>query len=427
MAATRTYTVTAETLPAVRWIVADVNHDSQLTANDAYRVQYAALNGWAASWDRRIGLGCRKGFFMAVKERNASLDIIRCVAIGCVVVVHSYWVVANDESLLGTIGVSLGSLGVPLFVMLTGYLMADRDYQGDYLSKFLKNNLLPLFVCFELWNLIHAGLSNIWIFGRAPYNIYSVIGAAFFFDNSGLDMLWYLPMILAVYLGMPVISLVFKKLGNTKYGLVLFCLAVYCSVLIPSLREVAYVLGWDLYISPLLSFGVFTPSVWGDSVWIVYVALGWMLKRGKFKRLTMAQLVFGIAVLFALYVAFAYHYAWTVGIGAKYSFVLVVAVATLLFEALSRIKVSNAHPVGKVAQYISVRSFGVYVVHYWLLCALLTLLPLAGLNLFAYEFNSLQGIPVLLLIDAVISLLSLATVEILALVKPLRKWLLLMK
>ena len=46
---------------------------------------------------------------------------------------------------------SLSKIGVPLFLIITGYLMLDRDYSGPKLKRFLKHNYLPLLVSFESW------------------------------------------------------------------------------------------------------------------------------------------------------------------------------------------------------------------------------------------------------------------------------------
>lgn len=67
------------------------------------------------------------------RKRNRSLDVIRSLAIVSVVCEHvSSDVLSGMPQLIGNV---FGTLGVPLFVMLTGYLMVDRKYDAAYTKK----------------------------------------------------------------------------------------------------------------------------------------------------------------------------------------------------------------------------------------------------------------------------------------------------
>lgn len=74
-------------------------------------------------------------------KRRESLDLIRAVAIVLVVLLHTIGHYVPVEAMTHNVCQAFGTLGVPLFVILTGYLMADRDYQGEYLTKYVKCNL----------------------------------------------------------------------------------------------------------------------------------------------------------------------------------------------------------------------------------------------------------------------------------------------
>ena len=84
-------------------------------------------------------------------SRRASLDLIRSFAIIAVVALH---VVPQSESawVYRIFFESMSKVGVPLFLILSGYLMLDRDYtEPDRLKRFFVHNWLPMVVAFELW------------------------------------------------------------------------------------------------------------------------------------------------------------------------------------------------------------------------------------------------------------------------------------
>ena len=100
----------------------------------------------------------------AIKERDYSIDLIRALAITCVVSLHSIRLslpLANgsgSEATLSQIVAScvtgISTLGVPLFLMISGYLMLGRTYTAESTIKLYKHNVLPMLVSFEFWNLI---------------------------------------------------------------------------------------------------------------------------------------------------------------------------------------------------------------------------------------------------------------------------------
>lgn len=87
-------------------------------------------------------------------QRSVAIDFLRVVAIVAVVCVHSLPVpiISGGWRIFASAAIgSLSKIGVPLFLIITGYLMLDRDYSGPKLKRFLKHNYLPLLVSFESW------------------------------------------------------------------------------------------------------------------------------------------------------------------------------------------------------------------------------------------------------------------------------------
>jgi peptidoglycan/LPS O-acetylase OafA/YrhL len=92
--------------------------------------------------------------------RMTSLDVVRIIAIFLVVVIHNGPLYLTGIPLV--VAETIGQLGVPLFVMLSGYLMLDRAYNDSFrIDRFLKHSILPLFIALEVWNVIWFGLSQL--------------------------------------------------------------------------------------------------------------------------------------------------------------------------------------------------------------------------------------------------------------------------
>lgn len=100
-------------------------------------------------------------------SRIAFLDAIRTAAISLVVLCHCTEAVYNfsydsmaslpsEIQLFILSNFTLGRVGVPLFLFLTGYLVISKQFDTkDRISKFYKHNYLPLLVTCEIWIILY--------------------------------------------------------------------------------------------------------------------------------------------------------------------------------------------------------------------------------------------------------------------------------
>ena len=103
---------------------------------------------------------------MKPNKRIFFLDLARCFAIIAVVLVHAteHIYAMNASFFKGLSLVSkifavsaftMGRLGVPLFLFLTGYLILGRKFANDDCFDFWKHNWLRLVLTTEIWILIY--------------------------------------------------------------------------------------------------------------------------------------------------------------------------------------------------------------------------------------------------------------------------------
>lgn len=99
---------------------------------------------------------------------------------------------------------STSKVGVPLFLIISGYLMLDRDYTVPKLKRFLMHNYLPLCVSFECWCVI-AFLPHF----AATHTLQTVadfMRTMLFIGEPAMIHFWYMQMLLGIYLLIPVLA-----------------------------------------------------------------------------------------------------------------------------------------------------------------------------------------------------------------------------
>ena len=350
--------------------------------------------------------------------RRVSLDVLRVAAIVSVLICHG-----NKTGLVAAFATPMrviGQLGVPLFALLTGYLMLGRDYSSKgYIDRFLRRNLLPMFVAFELWNIIWWALGNVIPMADAV-DLGGAIKIAFFARDTGSAM-WYMHMVLAAYLGMPILSAVLRWLQDDSragYRRVLMVALLWFGLGIPTLQQILRAIGSDISIKPVVDMNLFGASVWGGSVWAVYFILGLLIRRGKFDgvstRMTLVTLLTSLVLCGVICQSQMMNESYSIAYGSLF----VATPAVCLFILVDRAETWFSkkpdifvHAVMSIAS----SSFSIYMIHVWVLNAANPLLNSMGV-----------GAAVIFAFDIVgVGIISYFIARVLGLSKVLRKWLLL--
>lgn len=354
-----------------------------------------------------------------MKPRSVSCDLTRVVAILLVLVCHV--TISQETSAANSLFWTLGSFGVPLFVMLTGYLMLGREYEDDYLGTYLRHNVLPMVVAFELWNVIW------WVLGHAiPFpdarDLGGTVKVALFAGETG-SALWYMQMIVGVYLGLPIVHLVLRWLETPErrpYRVVLGAALLWLGIGIPTIQQLLRAIGLGIEVSPALSLNIFGADVWGGSVWMVYLVVGGAVRRGAFRRVgtcaLAATLGAGVACCCAVIYLELLNSDATMAYGSAFVVVPSVCAFVLIGRAeplLQGMGDAAAESVRQVAKY----TFGVYMIHSWVNAAF-------G---FVAQAACSDPAPQLALRLAFVGAASFAVVRVVGLIPVARRWLLLVK
>jgi len=210
-------------------------------------------------------------------KRIAFLDYLRVVACFMVIVIHS-----TEPYYLGNGGLSVANCGdfgwvvffeclcracVPLFVMASAYLLFPVTKPTE---EFFRRRLQRIVVPFAVWSAVYVWLYN-GSWGRLAFN----------FPDAG-GHLWFVPMLLGLYLAMPLLSPWAERVTERELKGWLGLWAV--TLTFPFLRVLWRVLWGDPPFGPIA-------YLWGECSWnafgtFYYVSgfVGYMLFGFYFRK-----------------------------------------------------------------------------------------------------------------------------------------------
>ena len=148
-------------------------------------------------------------------KRLLWVDLLRVIAICCVVLCHAverayrfnlqYMAsVSSLSQIFAFAAFSIGRLGVPIFMLLSGYLLLDREYDEKATIKFWKKNWLHLVLCTWIWIALNWFFTCVFL--RHPFSAQHFIEELLFLRGSDLSHMWYMPMLLGMYLLFPFVA-----------------------------------------------------------------------------------------------------------------------------------------------------------------------------------------------------------------------------
>ena len=301
------------------------------------------------------------------KQRIAFLDFARAAAILMVVVCHVVEMI-YPFSLEGMQSVSLrsrvfavsvltvGRLGVPLFLMISGYLLLGKRYDEEGCKRFWKRNWLHLFLLTIVWILLYQGFyalrgGNPYIPEPEPAD--QVIRQLFMAQRVSMAHMWYLPMILGVYLLIPYVSNALNSLNRRQllFPVLIFSVAFF----VPPVVNVFLGANGEDLLSVLFYVG-FSGGAYG-----MYLIMGDLVREGAFRKIPSALLALLMVTFLALGVwlqmySIRHEYYYSIWYDCLFCYVPSVC----LFELFTRMR---RIPMRRLAERVAYDSFAIFLLH----------------------------------------------------------------
>ena len=252
---------------------------------------------------------------MEISKRNSALDITRIVALFCVISVHFF---LNNgfykQPVLGwrmyvmTTMRTAFMICVPLFIMLTGYLMCRKTFSLKYYRGIVKTLGIYLLAS------IACALYKIFVLKR-ELNADLVMGL---FDYSTATYAWYIEMYIGLFLLIPFLNAMWNGLGSQKAKTALV-ITLLCLTTLPSLINIYNfeVAGW--WKTPNLSddYRQLVPDWWTRIYPLTYYFMGAYLREFPLKLKQRTKLlIWGVSIIafgaFNFYRSHGKAFAWEI-------------------------------------------------------------------------------------------------------------------
>ncbi len=290
---------------------------------------------------------------------------------------------------------------VPIFIILSGYLMSKKELNKKYLFKIVRiliTYLLCSILCFVLINIIEGNLSKLSIFNFL-FNLLSYTAAPY---------AWYVNMYISLFLLIPFLNILWNNLKGKKYKLYLLLILFLIGIL-PNTINIFNVSDLNWWLNPASSrtYNQLVPNFWQETTYIIlYYFIGCYLKDYKIKlskRKNIILLLLSI-ILFGVYNYYRNYnalFGWETYVG--YSSLEVLIITFLIVNLVLNLKINiKSSKISNIISKISYLTFGTY-----LLSAIFDKWLYPILNKHANML--LECLPYLLLMVLIITICSLIT------------------
>lgn len=302
-----------------------------------------------------------------LQSRNSAMDIVRIVAVFTVVSVHFFLhngfysqMVQGAEMYIMVLMRTLFSVCVPLFMILTGYLMCHKTLSRKFYSGITKT--LIIFVLATIACMIFKTVNY-----HDPFTFKDLLLDTL--DFTGANYSWYVEMYIGLFLLIPFLNLAYNKLKNKRQKQVLVFTLIFLTI-IPTLFNIFNFENPGWWADPKTSdtFSKIVPSWWMGFYPITYYFTGCYIREFGIRLRTKSLLaLFLLSILIFGSFNFYRSYGTTFKSGIYvywYGFEPYI-LSTFLFVLLSRIKTDNLSTGVKFVLWkVSDLALGIYLLSY---------------------------------------------------------------
>ncbi len=318
-------------------------------------------------------------------ERTAYFDRLRVLACFFIIVIHisSYcWYDLGTESgswLVLNAWKSIARFAVPAFIMISGALFLDRDVP---LKTLFSKYILRLVVAYFFWNLVYA----------LVFHSGEGLRAIFIQIVAGHYHMWFLPLMVGLYICIPLLKLIAKNETTLRYFLLIAFIFAFALPQILSMAE-SFGTAGVIELNRLFKASVFDNfNLQTCGGFAFYFMLGYYLSRTDFSK--KARIV--LYVLAAAGMVFTVLLTWADALCRGYAsdtfhepvnmHVALVAAGIFVLFKYSVKPAPSDRTFGRLSKWC----FGVYLIHP---LAAELLMKFAGID--ALSFNPVYSVPVL--------------------------------
>ena len=299
-----------------------------------------------------------------MRERNLNADLIRCVAVFSVVSVHFllntgfYGITVVGKKMLAMCMFrSFFMTCVPMFLVLTGYLMNQKTLSRRYYKGILKT--LEIYVLASIACLLYKK----YVMGNTVTLQTAILDIL---NYKGANYAWYVEMYIGLFFMIPFLNLAYHGLKSKREKQILVLTMISLTMLPKILNNFNLVTeGWWLLPSSSKDYNKLVPGFFTSLYPVTYYFIGAYLREYDIKikkKLNLLLLILAVAVFgtYNFYRSYGVDVIWgsTCSWGGEN-----LITTVLLFVLLLHVKIDKWPSIIKKALvYLSGISFGLYLV-----------------------------------------------------------------
>ena len=303
---------------------------------------------------------------MEKKQRSCNLDVIRIFAFLTVVGVHFFretglygQVVVWDVGVVSVFIRNFCMICVPLFMLLSGYLLIDRTPCKAYYLKIFQT--IGIYVLASLACTVYHTT-----FKSEPSSLKNCLVGIFSFKTAPYS--WYVEMYLGFFLFIPFLNRMYN--GNSKKTKERLILIFLLLTALPTVMNIWNLTSLSWWLNPASSedYTLLVPDAWAVLYPITYYFIGAYLREYPLKLRIRhgVLLLFGVTTILCIFTVYRSHNAvFNSGIWAAYQSVAITVMSVLTFHCINRLNLTGVGKRGRaVLKHLSVWTLGAYLVSY---------------------------------------------------------------
>ncbi len=298
-------------------------------------------------------------------KRNAAADIIRCLAFYSVVSVHFFLrsgfygnTVTGEKMMLMVFMRSFFIICVPLYMILSGYLMKNKTLTIGYYKKIGKTYLT--YVLAALCCITYSAM-----FLKQAWSLKRIVLAIFEFTAA--PYAWYVEMYLGIFLIIPFLNILYNNIPTQNWKKVLLLVMVILTSF-PAVLNVYNFNSLEWWLQPSSSriYSQIIPAWWTTLYPVTYYFIGcylseFGLKIKKSINLIFIALTWVASSIYTYWRSYKSTFIW--GDWCDYESIFNVILASLIFVFFINLNYDNFSPkLSALFKKVSALCFGSYLV-----------------------------------------------------------------
>lgn len=305
---------------------------------------------------------------MDISKRDSSIDMVRIFAVFSVMSVHFFLnngfytePIAGIKMYLMVIIRSFFMICVPLFIVLTGYLMSRKTLSAKYYKGIKKT--LAIYVLASIANIIYKH-----VIVHNYYDIKRAILETLNFQAANYS--WYIEMYIGLFLMIPFLNLAYNGLKSKRGKQVLMLTFIFLTA-VPAITN-SFVLteeGWWANPASSNAYNKLVPSWWLGIYPLTYYFIGCYIREFGFSLSKLKRLALLVITIIAVgaYNCYRSHgatfqYGQWADWQSLFTLIMTVLTFSVIYNTKWLIRLPDAYK--KVIKYLSELTLGAYLVSY---------------------------------------------------------------